>query len=213
VSSRGWLGAIVSISLLLLIALLIAACSVTTSRQAGINSAELGGRHSPDFELLDQDGKIVRLSDLRGRVVALTFLYTSCPDVCPIVAQLFAQTRDRLGEANKKVVFTAISVDPERDTVEQVSKYLRAQGLEGKLLFLTGDRPSLEAAWAAYHIGVVKEPAATTTTGAPGFYYVGHHNRVYLIDAEGRQRTLLKDFEFTPAQLVQALEPMLREIR
>jgi protein SCO1/2 len=198
---------------LLLVGLLVAACSNSFARGLGVNKADLQGKPSPDFSLMDQEGKQVRLSDLRGRVVALTFLYTNCPDVCPIAAQLFGQAHDRLGEDRRKVVFAAVSVDPERDTVEQLRTYLRAQGLDGKMLFLTGDRQALEAVWAAYHIGVIKQPPATTSTGASGFYYVSHHNRVYLIDADGRQRWLLNDFDFTPAQLVKELEPLINGVK
>lgn len=188
-------------------------CAGSASRGPGLNRADLEGKPSPDFSLVDQSGRTVGLKDLQGRAVALTFLYSSCPDVCPIVTHTFGEAFDKLGEDRKKALFVIVSVDPERDSVAQVRQFLEAQGLRDKMLFLTGDRPTLESVWAAYHLAVIKQPPPTTTTGGQGFYYVDHHNRVYLIDPAGRQRVLLKDFNFTAEQLIEEMKPLIREAK
>ena len=74
---------------------------------------------APDFALTSQDGAEVTLGDLRGKVVAVTFIYTWCPDVCPMLTDKMARVQDELGpDFGSKVAFVSITVDPERDTPE-----------------------------------------------------------------------------------------------
>lgn len=171
---------------------------------------ELGASPAPDFRLTNQFGEEVALSDLRGRVVVLTFLYTSCPDICPLTADKLGQVHDQLGERAREVVFVVVTVDPERDRVARVRQFLEAQRLGNKLLFLTGERPALEAVWAAYHIGVTRLPVASESVGSDGFYEVGHTDALYLIDRQGRERRLMRS-DFAVADLRRNLELLLRE--
>lgn len=187
----------------------VAGCS-SAGPGSGIPRTDLGKKPSPPFTLTNQDGKAVSLGDLRGRAVALTFLYTSCPDVCPIVTTVFGSAFDRLGPSARKAAFVAVSVDPERDTPARITEFLGAQGLRDKMLFLTGSRPELEPIWAAYYVGVAK---GNPQGGANGFYYVTHSNLLYLIDVEGRQRYLLKSLDFTVDQLLTEMQPLLAEAR
>lgn len=191
--------------LALALAVLISGCRASTG--PALQKNDLGEKPAPEFTLTDQNGETVRMSGLSGRAVALTFLYTSCPDVCPVITSTFAQTHDQLGDAQEKARFMVVTVDPERDTVERVRQYLEAQGYQGKMLFLTGDRATLERVWLDYHVGVIKGPA-----GEGEFYTVAHQNVVYLIDDRGRQRTLIRGWDFTPEQLLRELRPLLNEI-
>src|SRR5712691_249471 len=69
---------------------------------------------APDFTLTDgPTGQVVTLSSLRGQVVLLTFLYTRCPDACPLTAETIRSARDKLGGAASSVAFVAVSVDPQ----------------------------------------------------------------------------------------------------
>src|SRR5262249_12645453 len=78
----------------------------------------------PAFALTSQDGTRVSLADLRGKVVALTFIYTSCIDTCPVLTALMALVQDKLGQDfGEKVAFVSITVDPERDTPEVLKQY------------------------------------------------------------------------------------------
>lgn len=158
---------------------------------------DLGGAPAPDFALTDQTGRAVTLGDLRGKAVVLTFLYTSCPDTCPIIASRLGVVHDRLGSRARDVAFAAIAVDPERDTVERGRQFLEAQGVADKLLFLTADRPTLESVWAAYYIGVTRAPVSGPAADRnPTAYSVAHNDVLYLIDKQGRKRRLLReDFE------------------
>lgn len=169
---------------------------------------QLDGRPTPEFSLTDQDGRVVSPSDLRGRVMVLTFLYTTCPDTCPLIAGKLGQAHDRLGQRSRDVAFLAISVDPERDTAARSRQYLDAQRLGDKLAFLTGDRESLEGAWSAYGIGVRQVPIGAAS-GAEA-YEVAHNDVLYVIDRQGRQRWLLRQ-DVDLADLLARVEELMRE--
>jgi protein SCO1/2 len=87
-----------------------------------------------------QDGTPVSLADLRGKVVAVTFIYTLCTDTCPVLTPMMSFVQDRLGpDFGTKVAFVSITVDPERDTPAVLKEYARAFGADlGGWAFLTG---------------------------------------------------------------------------
>ncbi len=171
--------------------------------------ADLGGTPAPDFRLTDQFGQKVALSNLRGRAVVLTFLYTSCPDVCPLIARKLGEVHDRLGARADEAAFVVVTVDPERDTVARVRQCLEAQGLVDKLTVLTGDRPAVAAVWQAYGIGVTTTPPPGSTGGG-GAYEVLHTDALYLIDRQGRERRLLRS-DVAPDDLRRNLKALLNE--
>ncbi len=198
------------VALLSLLSILLAACAAPSLQGGGtLNTLNLQEKPAPDFTLKDQDDGTVRLSEFRGKVVALTFLYTSCTDVCPIIANTFGQAYDKLGSANQKAAFVAVTVDPERDTVQRIDQYLDGRGLRGKLIFLTGDRETLEKVWADYAIGVARTAPTPGTNGGDNSYDVTHTTAVYLIDAQGRERTLIPGYQFTADQLINEMRPLM----
>ena len=157
-------------------ALVLAACA-----PAPLAGTDLGATDAPDFTLTDGvSGRAITLSAQRGQVVALTFLYTTCPDVCPLTATQFraAQT-DLQGDAGR-VTFIAVSVDPDRDTPAAVQEFSTTHGPASNWHYLVGGRAQLSPVWAAYGIGV--QAGSTTVT---------HNDAVYLIDTRGRERVLL----------------------
>ena len=78
---------------------------------------------APSFSLVSQDGNPVSLSDFRGKVLAVTFIYTSCPDICPLLTQRLAQVQDGLGtDFGPRIAFVSITVDPENDTPDVLKK-------------------------------------------------------------------------------------------
>lgn len=177
-------------------ALALVACGPT--RLAG---TDLGASEAPDFALTDGiSGRSVELSAQRGQVVALTFLYTTCPDVCPLTASRFKAAQDALGADAKRAVFIAVSLDPERDTPRAVQEFSSARGLERNWYFLVGGRAQLAPVWNAYGIGVFAGPMGT----------VAHNDAVYLIDVRGRARVLLHS-DALAADLLGDLRALMRE--
>ena len=84
---------------------------------------------APQFTLTSQDGKPVALVDLRGKVVVVAFIYTQCPDICPMLTQKMVEIQDELGaDFGPKVAFVSISLDPEHDTPEVLKDYAQFWG-------------------------------------------------------------------------------------
>lgn len=136
---------------------------------------------APDFELLDQHGQPYRLSDQKGKVVLIFFGYTHCPDVCPVTLTDFKQIKAQLGNHSKGVAFLFITADPERDTVEQLKKYL--ENFDSDFIGLTQERSILEPVWKDY--GVFQ---AKVESDDPDNYLIDHSARTYTIDKFGNLR-------------------------
>jgi protein SCO1 len=187
-----WMGHVVRN--VLVAALVLAACA--PPKLAG---TELRASDAPDFTLTDGvGGRAVTLSAQRGQVVALTFLYTNCPDVCPLTASRFRSAQAELQADASRVTFIAVSVDPDRDTPKAVQEFSTAHGLASNWYYLVGGRAQLSPVWAAYGIGV--QAGSTTVT---------HNDAVYLIDARGRERVLLHS-EDLATDLANDLRALLR---
>jgi protein SCO1/2 len=126
-----------------------------------------------DFTLRDQDGKRVRMSVPKGTFQVVAFLYTQCPDVCPLIASNLNQALRHLTPAERaKVRVLAVSVDPANDTPKAVDRYVKAHRLLPQFRYLTGTRAQLQRVWKAYHIAV--DPANLDT--------VSHSSYELLVD-------------------------------
>jgi protein SCO1 len=161
----------------MLIALLFSACA-----SEALAGTDLSAQAAPDFTLTDGlTGAPVRLSSLRPNVVALAFLYTHCPDVCPLTAEMFRQAQEKLGSDASKVTFVAVSVDPANDTPASVRSFTDAHRLRRDWYYLIGTAAVLRPVWSAYGIGA--QPASGDA--------VTHTDGIYLIDGKGDARVLL----------------------
>jgi len=167
-----------------------------------------------DFRLADQDGREVSLSDLRGKVVVLTFLYTHCPDVCPLIAEQLHAARVQLGDVAAHIAFIAVSVDPSGDTPDAIRDFLATHHVAGELAYLHGTFAELRPVWAHYHVGSdakeVNPEAAAASSPTP--QQVGHTSIVYVIDPEGRVRVFLPG-NFDPKDLVTDVRLLARSAR
>jgi protein SCO1/2 len=101
------------------------------------------GEPVPDFRLADQLGRVVRLTDFRGRVVVLNFIYTRCPlpDVCPRLSANFARLQRRFHDRMARdLMLVSISLDPQYDSTEVLARYGKIWGANPEgWRFLTGD--------------------------------------------------------------------------
>lgn len=158
--------------------------------------------HAYNFQLPDQNGRVVSLADFRGKTVALTFLYTHCPDVCPLTADMLHLTYLRLGDMAPRVAFVAVSVDPQGDTPAAVREFLAGHHVEKDLIYLIGSFAQLRPVWANYYVGsdakMVNPQAAAASTPTP--QQVGHTAIVYVIDPKGEIRAFLPG-NFDPKDL------------
>jgi len=106
------------------------------ARGTDMRKEDIGG----DFTLTDGDGKPFSLSDLKGKVVILSFGYTHCPDVCPTELLTYSDTLKQLGDQAKDVKVVFVSIDPERDTPEVIGKYAKQFNPDFIGLTATGDQ-------------------------------------------------------------------------
>ena len=130
------------------------------------------------FTLVDQNGATRRAEDLRGKLMLIYFGYTYCPDVCPTELQTMSDAVDRLGAKGDAVQPIFITVDPERDTPEQLKNY--AENFHPRLLALTGSAAQIAEAARAYK--VFYQPVKR----GDGEYLVDHSSIVYLMGRDGR---------------------------
>jgi protein SCO1/2 len=138
------------------------------------------------FTLTDHTGKRVTDADFRGRYMLVFFGYTYCPDVCPSTLQVVSQALDKLGPKAERIAPIFITVDPERDTPQQLALYL--QSFHPRLVGLTGTRAEIDAALDAYRVrGVRKRVDPKSTAG----YTVDHPAQIYVMGPDGKYRTFL----------------------
>lgn len=164
---------------------------------------------APDFALTDFIGRDVKLSGLRGKPVVLTFIYTNCPDVCPIITAKLNQSLGLLGSDASKVEIVAVTVDPERDTPTRARQYSDQQGIGDRWHFITGNETQLKPVWEAYGVYQQREKVLSKQQGKPhpdDGYTVAHSAPVYVIDKTGATRLAFGGFEMTPEDLVHDLK-------
>ena len=175
--------------------------------EAKLSGTELQKQPATDFTLTDHRGQRVSLSDLRGQAVALTFIYTNCPDVCPLIAAKLRVVHENLPEnLRDDVALVAITVDPERDTPEVLRAFSTGHQLADnpQWFALTGERDDLEPVWRNYGIepgdflhdggqhGNADHPSGGSAAAASTPELLAHTDAIYFIDREGRKRALLR---------------------
>ena len=149
-----------------------------------------------DFTLRDETGRRVSLSDFRGQVTVLTFLYTTCEDTCPVTATTIRGALDDLGH---DVPALAVSVDPANDTERSARRFLSERRLSGgRMRFLLGARAQLAPVWDAYGI-------------RPQGQDFEHSAYVLLIDRAGRQRVSFPVTRLTSEGLVHDIRALEAE--
>ena len=108
-----------------------------------------------DFTLTNQDNELMNLTDFRGDVVVVAFIFTKCPDVCPVITQLLRSVDEGLStEYQDHVSIISISVDPEYDTPEMLKQYTELHGVDWP--HLTGDKAEMEPIWSSFGLVVQK---------------------------------------------------------
>jgi protein SCO1/2 len=158
---------------------------------------------APEFELTSQDGAAVALRDFRGRVVAVAFIYTSCPDVCPLLTEKMAQVQEELGrDFGPRVAFVSITVDPENDTRAALRAYAESHGADlAGWSFLTGAPAMIRKLTLGYGV------AATRTADGQ----VEHNLLTTLVDKRGIMRVQYLGFRFDPEEFRHDLVELLNE--
>jgi protein SCO1/2 len=149
-------------------------------------------RPAPPLHLRNYLGQEVTLSQYKGKAVLVTFLYTNCPDICPLITSNLRVALNMLGRRAADTQVIAVSVDPRGDTPKAVARFLSEHEMTGRMQYLIGSAGELSSAWKAWGVGSKRE------VGQPNL--VAHSALVYGIDAAGKVRTIYPD-SFRPAEI------------
>ena len=130
-----------------------------------------------DFELVDQNGRVVRDEDLRGRPQLVFFGFTTCPDICPTTLTKITTVLVDLGTDADKLTPILVTVDPERDTPAVLKEYLTA--FDPRIVGLTGTPEQVESALKSFRLYAGKRELDG------GEYTMDHSTFIYLMDGNG----------------------------
>ncbi len=160
---------------------------------------------APDFTLLDTAGQPVRLSDLRGQVVLISFIYTRCPSACPLLTARMSSLWKRLsrdGADAHRVRFLSVTVDPARDSAAALERYAKNFKVDLGAWKLLREKPEkLRPVLTAYDEWTRPQPDGE----------IDHPARLYLIDQRGRVREIYSISFFDERQAFLDIQALLRE--
>jgi protein SCO1/2 len=166
-----------------LAALLLAACAPEkpSFKSVDVTGAEFGR----EFALTDHTGKARTLADFKGKVVAVFFGFTRCPDVCPTTLAEMKLVKERLAADGDKLQVLFVTVDPERDTPELLAKYVPA--FDPTFLGLRGDAEATARTAKEFKVFYQKSPGSS-----PDNYSMDHTAATFIYDPQGRLRLFAK---------------------
>jgi protein SCO1/2 len=147
---------------------------------------------APALALRNYTGRPVNLDTMRGKAVLVTFVYTHCPDVCPLIVSNLAAAQRGLGAEAHHLQIVAVTVDPRRDTPSAIRTFLSTRGAAGRMDYLLGSGAQLRRTWKAWDVAV--------STGK-NHVTAGHSSIIYGITASGRMAVVYPS-NFTPQQII-----------
>ena len=157
----------------------------------------------PDFTLVDQEGKDFRFGNLRGKVVLVTFGFTSCPDICPILTAKLAQIQRKLkAEKNNGIFLLSITTDPEIDKPAVLKAYGDRYGLDvNSWAFLTGSKNELAKVWDIFGVKAKKISKGL----------IQHTGLTVLIDRKGMRRINYFGDKWQETEVLEDINALVRE--
>ena len=158
---------------------------------------------APGFALISQDGAQVSLAKLRGKVVAVTFIFTRCSATCPILTPMMSLVQDRLGaDFGSKIAFASITVDPEHDTPEMLKLYAQMYGADvAGWSFLTGPSPVIADLTRRYGVFAAKDANGD----------IEHTFLTSIVDQGGMIRVQYLGVRFDPEEFRRDLVSLLKD--
>jgi protein SCO1/2 len=159
---------------------------------------------APRINLTDANGKEIDTDRLKGRPYLVTFLYTQCPDVCPVLAIEIQRALKKLGPKAGAVDVLAVSVDPKGDSPEAARRWLKHQKLPANVYYLLGTKEQLAKTWRGYFVSPQTPDRPQTSN---------HTASVWLIDGKGHRRTSFSGgAPIDPADLAHDLGALVSEV-
>ena len=137
--------------------------------------------NSPEFRLVDFDGRPRTLADYRGRVVVIFFGFVRCPDACPAELFKLAQVMKQLGQLSDRVQVLFITLDPARDTPTLLKDYVTA--FDPRFIGLTGNTAQINQAASSFSVQYARVAVGTD-------YTIDHSTQTFVLDASGHLRLI-----------------------
>jgi len=167
---------------------------VTPEHRGAFDGLTITPKAAPPLVLRNYLGNTVNIASFRGKAVLVTFLYTHCPDICPLItSHLHTAISSMSAAERKRVQIIAVSVDPRGDTPTTVGEFLRDHGMTGKMDYLIGSAAQLGRVWAAWGVGAERD------AGDPAL--ITHSALVYGITGKG-QVVVIYPESFLPSEIV-----------
>ncbi|HEY7541032.1 MAG TPA: SCO family protein [Methylomirabilota bacterium] len=154
----------------------------------------------PAFELIDQAGSIVKSDSLRGRVLVVSFVFTTCTEACPLITAQLARTQSKIRteKLDGRVRFVSITLDPATDRPEVLRRYAELYGVDlASWQFLTGAPDDVSRVVRAFGLSAVARER------------IVHGSLVVLVDGKGRIAERRTDLELDPDRLLGSLRKLL----
>lgn len=180
---------------------LLSACNLGNGEGQFLSTDISGVDFGKTLNLTDHTGKQRSLTDFNGKVVALFFGYTHCPDVCPTTLTDMKQTMKLLGNRADELQVLFVTLDPERDTQEALAEYVPA--FDERFIGLYGSNAQIEQAVKDFKIFAAK----VENKGRSG-YTIDHSAGMYLFDKTGKIR-LYVDYGTKPADIASDIKKLL----
>ena len=150
-------------------------------------------RTAPPLALRNYLGAPVNITSYRGRAVFVTFLYTNCPDICPLITSQLRGAQNLMGPAvASKAEIIAVSVDPKGDTRKAVAAFLARHAMTGRMQYLVGSAHELAAVWSAWGVGSERDASKPE--------FVNHSGLIYGITGTGKRVTIYAP-SFQPSEI------------
>jgi protein SCO1/2 len=138
---------------------------------------------APPLSLRNYLGQPVNIDSYRGKAVLVTFLYTHCPDVCPLITSNLRVAQNLMGAATtSKAQIIAVSVDPRGDTRAAVASFLAHHQMTGRMQYLVGSQSELASVWKAWGVGSERD--------AQQPQLVNHSGLIFGVTGSGKRLTL-----------------------
>lgn len=167
-----WLG-------LFLLVFTLFGCKEATQLPSPFHATNVSRSEVMSFSLTDQAGKVRNADEFKGKVTVVFFGYTHCPEICPSTLADMTLLLKKLGDQAKQVQVLLVTVDPERDTSEQLQQYLAA--FDPSIVGLTGDEAAIAAFAKQFGVTYSKQPLERG-------YFMDHTTNVFVVDQKGRLR-------------------------
>ena len=184
-----------------LMVILLSACNSSSEESPLFGTDITGADFASGFKLIDHHGEVRQLSDYQGKVVALFFGFTHCPDICPTTMADLAAAMKLMGGNSDEVQVLFVTVDPERDTPEVLSQFVPS--FDSRFIGLTGTAEEIDRVAKAFKIFYAKQQEP----GQVGYSF-DHSAGVYVYDKQGKIRIYLK-YGQKPVEIAHDLSRLL----